>query len=125
MTLEKFSPENYLRGYTGKPFVSIQKKGILRISYEFYSQFIPGTQWIEIFYDRDKRLIGFRALKEQTQDSIRIKVKILATGRKHPSYSANIRPFMIYYGIEISETIQFVPVWGEQEQMFLIELKQD
>jgi len=125
MSLEKFSPTKYVRSYTGKPFVSLQRGTILWVSFEFYSQYIPGNHWMELFYDKDRDVLGFKALKESSPDALKIKERTGLKGRRNPAYSVNIRPFMRYYGINIPETKQFVPIWDEKEKMFLIHLKEE
>lgn len=69
MVFEKFQPP---RKRADRPIVAITRKR-LQLNSDCQKKYFKEKEFVELFYDRDKKIIGIKPLENETENSIKIR----------------------------------------------------
>lgn len=101
--------------------VSINKCGQLTLTANFKKHF-EGHNFCELYFDKEKQLIGVKALKETTQSSRRIRSW---TGDGRGNF-ISMTGFLRFHGISFKEKrIIYPAIWDEDSNMLVVNVASD
>jgi hypothetical protein len=89
------------RAPSADPFVTIQKKGIFALNHAAYDA-LAAPKTVELLYDREKRLIAMRKVKEGFEHGLNVRQ---GTNSKI-TWQISGKGFLKFYGVRVSEAVR-------------------
>jgi len=99
-------------------FISITPQKTLILSHDCHEQFFKECKAVIFFYDRERKRIGIKPLKESQERSYSIRV----TRKSSNIYVITANAFLNHYQIDYSERRKYEPRWNEKEGLVEIDL---
>jgi len=108
------------RGYSIGAAIRIQKGGAIYINRPCLDEFFKGCNFVTIWLDKERCVIGFKPSKEICEDAFSI------LGQTNGGKLLSTQKVMKLLGVDCPKVLSYKPVWSEVEQgMFEIDLKED
>ena len=116
--MSKFEPyvRESRRAY-GEPGASISRVGLLSFNASAKERHIKDNAWVDLFFDREARLIGLRLSAEKRPESFKIQP------RPHRMSVVYLKGFLEHYGIPHDKTYRYPLSRDDKNRMLLIDLK--
>lgn len=114
MSYEKFLKR---RVVTREPKIILGKKGIFWFNNNTLRKFFKDFDRVFLFWDKEKRRIGFQPTNEKKGSFSISKSK----GRLDATVSGI--SFLRYYDIKVTRRTTFIPVWNEKEKLLEIKIE--
>jgi hypothetical protein len=102
---------------TREPTVTIQKRGALSLNAAAFEA-LGSPEFVELLYDRDERLIGFRKLAEDASHAYVVR----PAGTHGTNHVISGKAFLRYY--DISRDVARRWIAEEQDDILVVDLKQ-
>ena len=115
MGYEKFDRKRFgSYGGRGSEFISVTKWGF-GISRRSHRSFFEKCEYVELYYDPEKKTIGIKPLLKKTTDAFKIT-------RHNGSCWIRAKHFIVHYKIYHEKRKRCIPQWNEEYKMVEIEL---
>lgn len=101
---------------TTDPAITIQKRGTMSLNAPAYEA-LEQPKYVELLFDRDERLIGFRKVDESIRHAYI--VRPLGRGTTH---MVSGTAFLAYYGIDFDTARRWVA--RQEDDLLVVDLKQ-
>lgn len=115
MAFERFEASRMTR--LAEPAVSILKTGGFGFNQAFCMRFLSGHDYVQLYFDKDRKIIGLKPVQEGEEDAIKIRK---VTGGKSATIAA--RPFFTYFNIKHEKTRSYKASWNEVDKLVEIRL---
>ncbi len=120
MAFERFGAAKMKR--LAEPAVSILKSGGFGFNQAFCMRYLGEHDHIQLFYDRETKVIGIKTVQEGEIDAIKVR---RITGGKSATVSA--RPFFSYFNVPYNKekTESYLVHWNVGEKLVEVRLKEE
>jgi hypothetical protein len=97
--------------------IGIERSGKMNINTRCYQKYFKGFDYVVLFFDREKKMVGLKPTKVPTKNTYAIKLnKGLTLG------SINARTFLKHFEIDHKEAKKYQANWDDVNQFVVIDL---
>ncbi|HID99978.1 MAG TPA: hypothetical protein EYP59_06780 [Thiotrichaceae bacterium] len=105
-----------------EPAIKIRKYGQICANRSLMEKFFKDTKFVELLWDKERQLVGFRPLSEPAPHAFRWsgqkKQKI-----EQGSAFITAKSFLQFIGLEVERTQRYVARWDDSEGLVVISLR--